>query len=403
MAFCASVFHIFIEYMRPQEKYEIFSGLPLGQVSIGLLVVGSLVSGTGVSFRSPVMRWTAVFLIWSLVTALLSSSLELATEAYWEAVKVVGVYFFIAAALQNRRQLYFFIAAILLLYLLHTNFAVRGWVLSGFSGLPKGAYVGSGFFRNPNDFGAALAGFWGVSLLLSTIDTGKLGGPIRLQWLHIGNTLLFLASVLTSSSRGAAIAVAAGALFYVKFYVSGTWQKALWISLAVIAAFGFLYFLSEGQSDRFEIMGSDSDESAQDRFRTWAVAWSVFLDHPVTGVGIGQFLEVAYFYAPNEKIFVQHNIFLQALTETGATGLVLLLTLLGSFFLTQRCTLRRLKSSPRRDKILEAIVIGTSVSMFSFIVAGQFITVLFYPFMWVLIMISASADVVSRYGDIGNR
>jgi O-antigen ligase len=393
LAFFASVLYVIVNYVRPQERYDWLQGVPLGQFTVGLMLMGALISRTGVALGGPVGAWTLVFMGWALVGVLFSNSPADAITIYWNNIKIVGTYFLIVAAIQSQRQLYVFILFALLVYFLHTNFGFRDWVMSGFSAAARGMYVGSGFLANPNDYGAALAAFWGLSLLLATRDSGRVLGRIPVKWLHVINTALFLIAVLTSSSRGAALGVASGAAYFVAFFTAGSLKKKLtWVLVGVVVIYIFFALQSEGQSERFSHMGTEEDASAQDRFRTWGVAWEVFLDHPFLGVGTGQFLPAAnFYYSGEERIYVQHNIFLQALTEMGAPGLFLLLLLILAFFKIQRTTLRRLSQQPARDPVLEAIVIGTNVSMVSFLVAGQFITVLFYPFMWLLLTIAAAA------------
>jgi O-antigen ligase len=78
-------------------------------------------------------------------------------------------------------------------------------------------------------------------------------------------------------------------------------------------------------------------ESAQLRPILAVVAWKMFLDHPIAGVGTGQYTAEAKYYLqdrdvdlPLEKArpYVQHNIFLSILTENGLLGLIPFLAIL---------------------------------------------------------------------------
>lgn len=401
--FIVSLFQVFVEYVRPQERYDVLQSLRLGEISFVLLFLAALFGGRGVRTGGSAGKLILPFLIWAFGASLLASDASASLTAYGEVLKVVGVYFIIVAAVQSKEQLYVLVLWYMAIVFLHTNFSFRMWAMAGFVGAGGGAYVGSGFLQNPNDYGAALAALWGLSLGLMVHDHHSLG-RIPMKWIHRVSTGLFMVGVLTSSSRGAALAVLAGGVFYMAVAVPGGKKKIA--SMAVLAGvvFAFLTLLSESQSERFENMGSAEDESAQDRRRTWRVARMVIADNPVTGVGVGQFLPEARRYPRDGQIFVQHNIVLQAASDLGLPGLALLGAIFWGFYNDQKKVMKRLRARP--DPMLRGIAVGLNVSMFSFFVAGQFITVLFYPFLWSLLIVSGALYRVTeppRVPIFGNR
>jgi O-antigen ligase len=248
-------------------------------------------------------------------------------------------------------------------------------------------WVGSGPLRNPNDFGAALAAFWGISLAMIWADRAGRIRRIPKRWLHIINTFLFVVAVFTTSSRGATIALVAGGLYAAKRL------GKLIRGLVVMSILALLYVItaSPEQLERYTGMGGEADQTAEERVETWKVGMEVFKDHPLLGVGVDGFTRVAVHYSEQETVFVQHNIYLQALTEAGFPGLLLLAGLLVSFFRDQQVIGPKLDLHSKQPPFLPWIAFGLDVSMLSFMVAGFFITVLFYPFMWVLLGLSMAA------------
>jgi O-antigen ligase len=201
------------------------------------------------------------------------------------------------------------------------------------------------------------------------------------RWLHVVNTLFFVVAVITSSSRGAALALVAGGIYAAKRL------GVLFRGLMILSLIALMYFVtaSPEQRERFVGMGGDEDQTADERIETWKVALEMFEDRPVLGVGVGAFPLVAIHYSDSDTVFVQHNIYLQAMTDAGLPGLLLLMGLLVSFFRDQRAVGRELDLHAQDPPLLPWIAFGLEVSMLSFMVAGFFITVLFYPFMWVLL------------------
>lgn len=84
---------------------------------------------------------------------------------------------------------------------------------------------------------------------------------------------------------------------------------------------------------RFQVASHDSLRDY--RINIWRSAWSIFIDHPLTGVGPGNF-EIGYQRYPVEETdhavlygrttSFAHNVFLQAATDTGIAGFLLCLT-----------------------------------------------------------------------------
>jgi O-Antigen ligase len=81
------------------------------------------------------------------------------------------------------------------------------------------------------------------------------------------------------------------------------------------------------------------------RYDYWRIAWAQFVDHPLEGVGAGNF-DRTYFLArrTNEDVRQAHSIELQALGETGIVGALLL----GSFFVAVFAGIRRRARAARR-------------------------------------------------------
>ena len=86
---------------------------------------------------------------------------------------------------------------------------------------------------------------------------------------------------------------------------------------------------------RFEsITNTTTDGSNLGRFDVWTSSINMFKDHPVTGVGIGQWRTIyeAFYRLPteNQHLYHAHNNFIQLLGEVGLLGLLGVLIFYGS-------------------------------------------------------------------------
>ncbi len=86
-----------------------------------------------------------------------------------------------------------------------------------------------------------------------------------------------------------------------------------------------------------QVSQADMERSAQLRPLFAIVAWNMFKDQPVFGCGFGQYSGAKYPYLQDPysgrplamtKSWMQHNVFLALLTETGLVGLLILLAML---------------------------------------------------------------------------
>ncbi len=159
-----------------------------------------------------------------------------------------------------------------------------------------------------------------------------------------------LAAVLMSWSRGAWLGVGAGLV------VTIVVQSRRAFVLSVIAAFvlTFAILLSSiniiptAVADRFsgvadyfgvfDVRGvkvDDANYAIVERMAHWQAAWDMFLDHPLLGVGIGNYAPVYPAYALpqwDDPLGHAHNYYLNVAAEAGAVGLIAYLILWGTAF-----------------------------------------------------------------------
>jgi hypothetical protein len=67
---------------------------------------------------------------------------------------------------------------------------------------------------------------------------------------------------------------------------------------------------------------ADSEGSAAQRFEIQKVAWQIFIDHPIFGVGLGSYKQFNARYAPHLGMKDTHNTYLNLAAEVGLPGLM---------------------------------------------------------------------------------
>lgn len=137
-----------------------------------------------------------------------------------------------------------------------------------------------------------------------------------------------------------------------------------------------------------KIMGTGGDVTqvgtAQQRFDSWEAGVLMVLDHPVTGVGLGNFLKAYPDYSDTQP-HVAHNTFLQFAAESGlVAGIVYLLFFLNLIVEYWKETR---KVPPETDQFVVAARESIVASMLGFFVCGVFLNLALYEmFYYVLIL-----------------
>lgn len=394
MSFFFAITYLVVEYMRPQAMYESWADFPLGLITVSGFLIAFFLEWRGQLNANFMNVLISAYLVWMFLSFLLAFDRDIAWKSSLEFFEICVIYFLLINTINDRRKLYVFVVVLLLLNFKYAQFAARIWVSNGFysdpRGLNEGGGIGSGFFRNPNDFGVALNSVFGIGYSLIQADTKKIGGWLRMQWFHLLNTGCVACAIMASSSRGSLIALGSVSLAIWK----NAKRKAIGFALLGGAVMVAIALIPNDNWARFQAIGEDN--SSQSRLVLWSAGIRMANDYPVTGVGPGNFVYANQIVYQAKYRQVQHNVFIQAASELGYPGLILLIGMMGYCFYNQRRTRELLRVRGIEDRFLYGLSYGLDYSMIGFAVNGFFITVLYYPFFWMLLVLSVSLVGVAR-------
>ncbi|MET1080550.1 MAG: O-antigen ligase family protein [Pseudomonas sp.] len=216
--------------------------------------------------------------------------------------------------------------------------------------------------------GSTFGGAQGLAMFLVMTMSVSIAHLLRAAtvWLRrlAGVSLLIsLAGLAATQSRGGllgAVTVATVMLLMLK----PAWRAPLlWLAtLTVVAGVMVLGFLP-GWDGSLSGLVPGRQAAVQDRLILWGVVWQVFAEHPLLGVGLGNFRDA--FFAHPVALNVElgypslhaHNTFLEILAGTGALGLLAYLWFLWS---VGRALLRRWSpADPGEANLFTLAAIGT--------------------------------------------
>jgi len=296
-------------------------------VGPGLVVLGGLARQ-----RDRAARWALGFLVWAVVSALLSRDpLHALIGGYGTDRGVLFLAGFMACWAVGRRV----DRTVVPLLVGATVFAALANVGLGFCQVRYGKLLGvlatndgraAGFTASSVYFGGLMAG--GMAL------AGHLAAHApRARSARQGVMLATVAFCgFGASLSGSRIALVGGAIAALAAGWRIDWRRVALVGLAVATGIGLSLLVSQASSTVNRIQG-DAGSGVTPRVEMWRAAGHAFVERPVTGWGPGQFrtatsprLTVAYaVHEGADKLFFDaHDVLVEQATTVGIVGLVLL-------------------------------------------------------------------------------
>jgi O-antigen ligase len=253
----------------------------------------------------------------------------------------------------------------------------------------------SGGFDDPNELAAVLV----PALIFSGFAFVALRGR-EIRWLYGGASLVFLYALAQTDSQAGLVALATALILAVVLAGRARPIIALGVIAFAFAAVSYYTFVTKPVA----IETISSQNNVGNRESLWSVGAHVVRDHPVTGVGAGNFVvaEPAYAFQginlPRVDLIVRpelvHNSYLQVLAELGAIGLAAFLTVIGRSLLL---ALRAARTFGRSgDYELDVLSRGILVGTIAMLIAYFFATNQYEKQLWLLLAIGPALMSVAR-------
>jgi O-antigen ligase len=342
-----------------------------------------------------VMLATAPFSVWP------GGAVEVFSDLY---VKVIIIFALMVNTLTTQARLRAFINVVVL----GTSYiGVRAVVdyARGVNLVEDGRVTGAvgGLFGNPNDMALNMVAFLPLGIV---IGLGR--GRPALRLLALIGVPAITGAIIFSKSRGGTVGLLA--MMLVLLYQMRRLRPGVAV-LVVAASLATLPLLPSSFTSRMSsIFNAEEDPtgSREARKQLLREGYQAFLDHPVFGLGAGQFQN----YQPENREEAwreTHNAVLQVAAELGIVGLIVFMLLVGYGFAAvfrTGSTLRRIRRARRarepdpvfgRREPLELYASAMMASLTGWFVAALFASVAYYwTFYIVLGLAVALRDVTMR-------
>jgi len=395
--------YLIFEYARVPAMFPALQALQIGKLIVVPTLLMLLVHTSITKSHKLVFDKVFYLLIFWFGLAVISAPLS-DSPGVWGALldlsKWFIICFLIVNLLKSLPKFQCFVWLLLLLNLKLSQHQIRSYY-SGFRGVSEqyrdffihqGVGAGSSsFFANATDFGLAMVVV--APLVLFLIPS------VRSKFLKIfacGTFIAFIISILKSGSRGAALAMfAMAALFWFK-----SKNKLIVLVALVIFVASFWSIAPAAWQDRFlSAEDYESDATAMQRIELWKAGIRMFANHPIFGVGVDQYgYEFENGYRPQgyRGASAAHSIFIQAAAELGVGGITVLLLILFILFKRNRETRQIYKRANLQEKWIWNFSLALDLSLLGFIVGGAFLTVLYYPHLYMILSMIISLHYITK-------
>ena len=391
-AFWMLCIYLLLQYWDPLRIYPILAFLPLDKVSIGLALLTLPMDPHRHWVRDATNIWMTAFLVVIVVSSALATYPSISWTHWFDFVGWYVIYFLIINIVTTPERYFIFLVIFLVANFKMSFFGARTWAARGFGYASWGLVGPPGFFGNSSDFSSEMLMFAPIAFELAVFVKSRVG---RLTyWFLMLGAVTGGMSVLGASSRGSQVALA----------FQGGWiaiQRKLNIKvlIAAVVLVGLGYaFLPAAEKARFTSAGTDT--TSVQRLDYWKEGLRMIENHPILGVGYFNFAPVYASHHSNKlwhgKAQVPHNIFIQVGTDAGLIGLGIFMVLIYRNLKVTREIRRACEKTEGLPAFAPSVARGLVITTWGFIIAGQFNTVAYYPFLWINLALTVSLAAIVR-------
>lgn len=208
------------------------------------------------------------------------------------------------------------------------------------------------------------------------------------RWFSAACAVPIVGAMLVGASRGGLLALVAAGLV-VLFQSRGRRGMMLLIG----AAFAVVLLISPVSPMRRLLHPSGGDvTAANDRLELWSAGLRMVAEHPLTGIGLGNFkAEVPQYLLPGQHIdFIAHNTYIEMAADLGLPGLAIFSWILLVTF--KSLTRARQRATEADSTMLYCAASGLFAGLAGFCVAMFFLSAEFLKLLWFAVFFAAAIE-----------
>lgn len=391
MLYYGLLISLFLDYVRPGAYVPIIAATKVGTIIPLLVFVVSLAYKgpitNGMVFSHTNTKWL-LFLMFLLLSSILISDVTTYSFDVFNNVFGFLIWYYIITRIVNsidkiKGVFIVLVFSHIIILLLNPQVVLDPSTRSYVHGNP---FLGDG-----NDFSLSICIVVPMAIYLLQSSQKK-----HMRLIYVGVVLILGLAIIGTQSRGAALAL--GALFFYLWWYGR--QKILGILMIATALFAIMLYAPPQYFERLDtIRNYEQESSAKTRVIAWKAAVRMATTHPLTGVGTGHFpVSIGRFQDEIPGDLTAHSMYFLILGELGFPGIIFLLSILLTNLFRNRRLMKQARGSPDDPTAQEfaRLFFLISGSVIAFSVAGAFLSVTYYPHLYVLAALCSAIQLTYR-------
>lgn len=393
MLYLGFLISIFLDYVKPGSYLPIINAIKANSLIPMLVLVGTIFYKAKIDnkelFSHPNSKWLLFFLFLLGVSVLIADVTLYSYNIFKVVLGFLFWYYIVVKLIDNREKIkglfnVFVISHLVLLALnpqVILNPATRSYIRDN-------PFLGDG-----NDFSLSVC--ITIPMCIYLFLSAK---KVYLKTIYAAALLILIFAVIGTQSRGASIALAC---IFLYLWWAGR-QKILGIVFIAAALLVVVNYAPPVYFERLNTVANYQEEgSAQGRIMAWKTAIRMAEKYPFTGVGTGHFpVKLGTEFRPpefgNQNLpwLTAHSVYFLIIGELGIPGITFLLMILITNYFRNTAYSQEARGSPNASgDDYRVLFIMLNASLIAFAVGGAFLSVAYYPHLYVLVGIFTAAQV----------
>ena len=283
----------------------------------------------------PALAYAGLLLVlWAGASLLWARDLARAQESAFQFAQGLLLFLIVFSATRNGRHARWILYAFIFGATLAAAVGLAGFTKATEDEQYRQTQRLTGGIGDPNDLAAML-----VPALVFALFAIFATRVSLLRWTLAASAAVCAVSLLLTESRGGLLALAVA--FAAAIVLGGRLRPRVVAAVLVTAALGVVYYAQFAPPEAVARVTGFRESGGSGRTDLWSVGTEIARDHPLVGVGAGNFQVLEPFYAVGDvsvqrveyvvdRPLAAHNTYLQVLTELGIVGLVLFSALIAT-------------------------------------------------------------------------
>jgi hypothetical protein len=376
--------YIFFEYVRPQSIYPFIDILPWSKILVAGTLISSFISKEIFPSSSCLTKY-----FWGLMIAvLLSSIFAVFPGVAFEFINIpfnwIIIYYLFIRIVTTKFRFFVIILLLMLASFKMSQHGAISWAMRGFAFSRWGVAGAPGIFGNAADLGVQMLIILPFSIIFIKKYYYSWSFPKKLFWGLFPVTVI--TTIIAIGERNTLIGLTAICL--VTAFTSR--KRIRNMILMTIFAIAIIAAMPKELLDRFNTAGID--ETSESRLMYWKRGIEFYKAYPVLGIGYNNWIPYYSSLYPEESQLVRrekvaHSTPITVLAELGIFGFIFYY---GIAFKTIILNIKSIKLARLNgEAIWRDIPFALNIGMVGFLTTSIFITVTFYPFLFIQASLSA--------------